>query len=243
MKAVRDLASAARHAGVAQRTSMPTSTIGVVTDNADPDGLGRVLCKYPMISDELVGTWAPVVSMGAGPSSGWFFLPNVGDEVLVAFENNDINRPVVLGMLWSADRAPAHAAANPESTLLTIASQEQGARIEFDDDADEIRVFGPGGKTSMVLSKDGIVITTDGDVALTSMQGEAIIAGKAIEFAAQTSITATGMQESAIIGSSAVKITGKPSIQAAAPQLSFGGAMSGGSGDEQANDVIADPLS
>lgn len=221
---------------------MPTTTLGVVADNCDPEGLARVRCKYPLFADDLMGAWAPVVSPGAGPQSGWFFLPNVGDEVLVAFEHNDIKRPVVLGMLWAAQRPPPHDAADAASSLLTLASHEKGARLEFDDQADEIRLFAPGDKTTMTLSKDGIAIKTDGDVALTSMQGRVVIAGKTVELVASAAITATGMQEMAVIGSSEVKITGKPSIQAAAPQLTFGGSVSASAAAAVENEVISDPL-
>ena len=242
MKIVEEMVGRARDAGARARTEISTTTLGVVTDNCDPEGLARVRCKYPLFADDLMGAWAPLVAPGAGPQSGWFFLPNVGDEVLVAFEHDDINRPVVLGMLWSAQRPPPHDAADAESSLLTLASNEKGARIEFDDKADEIRLFAPGDKTTMTLSKDGITIKTDGDVALTSMQGRVVIAGKEVELVASTTLTATGMQEIAVIGSSEVKITGKPSIQAAAPQLTFGGTVSASSSAAAKNEVIADPL-
>lgn len=242
MKAVDDLVEKARSAGVKQRIAMPTTTLGVVTDVCDPLGRGRVQCALPRLDPTLATAWAPLVALGAGPQAGWFFLPKVGDEVLVGFENGDIKRPVVLGMLWSNDRSPPHQAAGSASTLLTIASAEKGARLEFDDEAEEIRLFAPGDKTTLVLGKNGITMTTDGDVALTSMQGEVTIAGKEIKFTAQMELAATGMQESALIGSSEVKVTGKPSIQAAAPQLTFGGTVSGGGAAQPKNQTIDDPL-
>src|SRR5439155_1732561 len=70
--------------------------VGVVTDNKDPSKLGRVKLKIPILSDNDSTFWAPVVMMGAGKNRGWFFIPEVNDEVLVMFEHGDVNRPVVV---------------------------------------------------------------------------------------------------------------------------------------------------
>jgi len=83
-------------------------TIGLVTNNDnDPDKLGRVKVKFPYLSDELESDWARVASIGGGPERGILFMPEVGDEVLVAFEHGDLRRPYVLGGLWNGkDKLP-----------------------------------------------------------------------------------------------------------------------------------------
>ena len=62
---------------------------GVVTNNQDPDGLGRIKVKLPRISGEDESNWARVISFMTGKDMGAFYLPEVDDEVLVAFEFGD----------------------------------------------------------------------------------------------------------------------------------------------------------
>ncbi len=74
--------------------------IGIVTDNNDPDNLGRVKVKFPTLSDQ-ESHWARVVSAGAGKDRGIEFLPEVNDEVLVGFEAGDMRAAYVIGGLWN----------------------------------------------------------------------------------------------------------------------------------------------
>jgi phage protein D len=80
--------------------------IGIVTNNDDPEGWGRVKVKYPALSEEKESDWARVVSVGAGIERGIEFIPEINDEVLVGFEQGDIHCPYVLGGLWNGKDAP-----------------------------------------------------------------------------------------------------------------------------------------
>lgn len=86
--------------------------IGIVIDNKDPEGLYRVKVKFPWVmesggytdsadKEDFPSTWARVATMMAGPDRGAFWLPEVDDEVLLAFEHGDLRRPFVVGCLWS----------------------------------------------------------------------------------------------------------------------------------------------
>ena len=86
--------------------SSPGVVIGIVTDNQDPDGWGRVKVKYPWLSDEHASDWARVVAVGAGAERGVEFLPEIDDEVLVGFEMGDIHYPYVIGGLWNGKDTP-----------------------------------------------------------------------------------------------------------------------------------------
>lgn len=83
-----------------------TCLIGVVADNKDPKGWGRVRVKFPTLTEEHMSYWARVVSMGAGSDRGFDWLPEVNDEVLVAFEHGDIHRPYIIGNVWNGKDAP-----------------------------------------------------------------------------------------------------------------------------------------
>ena len=101
--------------------------VGVVTNLNDPDGLARVKVKYPSMpkagSADIESNWARLVTPMAGPERGIEFIPEVDDEVLVAFENGDINYPYILGALWNKKDKP------PEPTSSVIKSGKVQKRI------------------------------------------------------------------------------------------------------------------
>lgn len=105
----------------------------IVTNNQDPEGLGRVKVSFPWLSDENETDWVRVATLMAGPERGSFFLPEVGDEVLVAFEHGDINAPYVIGMLWNGQQKPPETNSDGKNNIRKIRSRS-GHEIVFDDD-------------------------------------------------------------------------------------------------------------
>jgi phage protein D len=83
-----------------------TLLVGIVTENKDPKNWGRVKVKFPTLTEEHASNWARVVAPGAGPQRGVYWLPEVNDEVLVAFEHGDMHRPYVIGGVWNGTDAP-----------------------------------------------------------------------------------------------------------------------------------------
>src|SRR5271170_858207 len=75
--------------------------VGIVSNNKDPMNLGRVRMKFPWLSDDHESDWTRMASLMAGPGRGAYFLPEVNDEVLVAFEHGDVRRPYVIGGMWN----------------------------------------------------------------------------------------------------------------------------------------------
>ena len=88
------------------RQAGQTPLVGIVTDNKDPKKWGRVKVKFPTLTEEHASYWARVVGTGAGSKRGFDCLPEVNDEVLVAFEHGDIHRPYVIGGVWNGQDAP-----------------------------------------------------------------------------------------------------------------------------------------
>jgi phage baseplate assembly protein V len=80
-------------------------TIGVVTDVNDQERQGRVLVRFPWLDDTLESTWASMVSPFAGNDRGAFFMPDVGDEVIVGFLHADFRQAFVLGACWNGKSA------------------------------------------------------------------------------------------------------------------------------------------
>ncbi len=106
--------------------------IGLVTNNQDPEGMGRVRVTFPWRGDEDESYWARIATLMAGNDRGTYFLPEVGDEVLVAFDHGDINNPYVLGALWNGEDAPPETNSDGQNNIRKIKSRS-GHEIVFDD--------------------------------------------------------------------------------------------------------------
>jgi len=77
----------------------------LVTNLNDPDDLGRVKVKYAWLG-EIESWWARVATPMAGEQRGFLYLPEINDEVLIAFEQGDVHRPYIVGALWSSTDKP-----------------------------------------------------------------------------------------------------------------------------------------
>jgi uncharacterized protein involved in type VI secretion and phage assembly len=108
---------------------------GIVTNNQDPDELGRVKLFFPWLSDDNETDWARVVTLMAGSGMGSFFLPEVDDEVLVAFEHGDINCPYVIGSLWNGKQKPPETNSDGKNNIRKITSRSGHEIVLNDDDS------------------------------------------------------------------------------------------------------------
>ena len=111
-------------------------TIAMVTNIKDDDGLGRVKVKFPWLTDDDESPWARVMTPMAGDDRGFYFLPEVDDEVLVAFEHGDMAFPYILGSLWNGKDKPPEKNDDGENNKRFIKSRS-GHMIIFDDTEDK----------------------------------------------------------------------------------------------------------
>jgi uncharacterized protein involved in type VI secretion and phage assembly len=79
---------------------------GKVTSVKDPDKQGRVQVSFPYLGGQNESTWAPVATLMSGGSRGSWFMPEVGDEVLVAFNQDNVAHPFIIGFLWNGEDQP-----------------------------------------------------------------------------------------------------------------------------------------
>jgi phage baseplate assembly protein V len=171
--------------------------VGLVIDNQDPQGLGRVRIKFPALSDDEIGHWARVAVLMAGADRGTFFLPEIGDEVLVAFEGGDIARPYVLGGLWNGQDKPPETNANGQNNLRLVKSRS-GHLIRLDDTAgaEKIEIVdGSGGNSITVdVASNTITISSAADVTIEAPQGTLTLSAQTIEISssANTEVSAQG---------------------------------------------------
>src|SRR5215510_11727193 len=163
--------------------------IGIVTDNKDPSKLGRVKIKIPILSDQDTTFWCPIIMLGAGKNRGWFFIPEKGDEVLVMFDQGDLNRPLVVGALWNGKDKPPDK--NPGGNPRRVIKSRAGSKITFDDDKNLLIIEDGGkkGKITFDAEKNKITIEAlDGDVCVQSPKGDMKIVAKTAEFKAGSNV-------------------------------------------------------
>jgi uncharacterized protein involved in type VI secretion and phage assembly len=87
----------------------PGVVTAIVNSLDDPEGQGRIQLQFPWLSDTQQSSWAPVAAPMAGKKRGFYFMPEVGDEVLVSFEHGDFDHPFIVGFLWNGvDLPPAN---------------------------------------------------------------------------------------------------------------------------------------
>ena len=119
-----------------QTRPMAGVATGIVTNNQDTENLGRVKLSFPWFSDENETDWVYIATLMAGPERGTFFLPEVDDVVLVAFEHGDIHRPYVIGALWNGVDAPPANNQDGRNNIRKIRSRS-GHEIIFNDSNSE----------------------------------------------------------------------------------------------------------
>jgi phage protein D len=137
-----------------RQSRMEGIVVGKVENNInDPEKLGRVQVSFPEFADGNFSRWARVVTFMAGGSLsdswGGYFLPDIGDEVFVAFEHGDINRPVVVGSVWNGKARPPEA--NKDHNAKKMIRTKAGMQLLFDET--------PGQERLCIQDKPGNAIT------------------------------------------------------------------------------------
>jgi phage protein D len=182
--------------------------LGIVTNNDDPDGLGRVRVKYPALGGSVEGTWARIASVSAGNARGMMMLPVVGEEVLIGFEHADTTRPYVLGSLFNGVDVPGDDLTCDKDGSLAILSDHK---------------ITAACKEDMKLTTSG-ALTVDvsgGDIKITGSQG-LNVEGQQVSIKADSDLSIEGTSSVTIkCGGSQIQIS--PSgVTVSGPTISLG---------------------
>lgn len=158
--------------------------VGIVTNNQDQEGLGRVKVKFPWLSDADESQWARLALLMAGKERGTFFLPEVDDEVLVAFEHGDVRFPYVLGALWNGKDKPPADNGDGKNNLRVIKSRSgHTIKLNDEDGQETIEIIDRSEKNSIVIdtAKNSITITSEKDITLSATKGTIKLDAQKIE--------------------------------------------------------------
>ena len=179
--------------------------VGIVTNNKDDEGMGRVKVKFPWLSDDDESWWARVATMMAGSSRGSYFLPEVNDEVLIAFEHGDVRFPYVVGALWNGKDAPPTTNSDGKNNIRVIQSRSGHiVRLDDTDGNEKIEVIDKTGNNSITIG------SADNSMTITA-NGPVKIVGQSIEITSQTDIKVTAQ------ASMTVKANATMDIESSAP--------------------------
>ncbi|MDR1679402.1 MAG: type VI secretion system tip protein VgrG [Prevotellaceae bacterium] len=202
--------------------------IGKVTKiDEDPDGENKIQVELPILNSANNKLWARLGSCWASNGYGFFSIPDVGDEVIIAFFNNDPCFPVILGSLYSSKQKPAYPMAK-ENKIRAITTKSK-MKIEFEEEKKVITIQTPGNnmltisddakgiqlidqnKNKIVMNDSGIVIESAKDLTLKAKMNVVIDAGSNLESKAKTNLTLKGMK---IEGNAQTEMTMKGTAKA-----------------------------
>ncbi len=167
----------------------------LVTDIADPDGQGRVRVRLPWSPDTdgaSYEAWARLATLMAGGDRGTWFVPDVGDEVLVVFEAGDPRRPYVVGALWNGQDAPPETMDGAGDNNLKVIRSRNGVKLTFDDTSgqERLRVETPGGQSVTLSDGPGKVDVVDANGNSATFEA----AGITVTSAAKVTVNASTVE-------------------------------------------------
>lgn len=162
----------------------------LVVEVEDPQGEGRVKVRFPWFDDRTVSAWCRVRQLYAGGGYGTFFIPEVGDEVLVAFVHGDLRLPIVLGGLYNGqDRPPVQRDASNDPKLIRTRG---GHQVLLDDSRGKrkVEITDAAGNVVTLDSENGsITVTAKSDLTVEAKAGTLTLKGVTVNIEASASMS------------------------------------------------------
>lgn len=206
-----------------QSSSIQGLQTGIVTDIKDPSGQYRVRVRLPMVNENDEGIYARVATLDAGEKRGTFFRPEIDDEVVVGFMNDDPRHPVILGMLNSSAK-PAPLEPDPENPKKGYQSRS-GIKLFFDDDKKSVLIETPDSRVfelndngasitlrdkkgnKMKINSSGINIESASDLTIKAQKSISISAAQ-VSLKADASMSIEGSSSASVNSSGITEIKG-----------------------------------
>ncbi len=183
--------------------------IGIVKKlDEDPDGENKIQVSVPVLQADTEGVWARLTKFYGSDGIGAFFIPEIGDEVVLGYFNNDPSHPVILGSLYSSKRKPPYELTSDNYTKAIVTRSE--LKVEFDDDKKVTTIITPAENKIVISDDDKSILLSDetGNTVKLSTDGISLDSPKDINIKATGKIVldATGNIEQKSVAD--VKIKG-----------------------------------
>ena len=209
----------------ARGARIPGVVPAIVTNAKDPENRGRVKVKFPFLSDAYESTWARPLQPGAGPKRGITLLPEVGDEVLVAFGQDEFDQPYVLGGLYNGQDVPEppwseHVNGNDGSIKRRGWTSRTGMELEFVESPQEekltvstnagtqrVTLVQNGSKGIQIISEGPVEVTAKTDVTVSTSSGNVSLKGMNVTVEAQNALDLKGVNVK-VAGSATSELSG-----------------------------------
>ena len=146
--------------------------VGVVTKlDADPENQNRIQVSVPVMDDLKV--WARLLQFYASNTFGAFFVPEIGDEVVLGYFNHDPSHPVILGSLYSKNQKPPYTPEAENNTKAIVTRTKM--KVEFDEKDKVITIVTPGNNTIIISDKDKSIVLQDQNSNLVKLNPDGIL--------------------------------------------------------------------
>ncbi|MBW4631791.1 MAG: phage tail protein [Iphinoe sp. HA4291-MV1] len=163
--------------------------VGIVTNNQDPEKLGRVKVKFPWLSDTDESNWARIATPMTGKQKGIYFLPEINDEVLVIFEQGDVRFPYIIGGLWNGIDTPPETNADGKNNIRLIKSRSGHViRLNDENGKETIEIIDKTNNNSLKFdtAQNTITITSAKDITLSAPKGTIKLDAQTIDIKSST---------------------------------------------------------
>lgn len=167
----------------------------------DPDGLYRIKVDAPLLLGSGDGIWARLIQFYATAGKGSFFLPEVGDEVILGFFDGDPRFPVIIGSVYSSKNKPQYAP-DPKNSIKAIVTKND-LKIELDDENMALTISTPAGNQFVLSDKDKTIRVKDqsGNKIEMTSSGISMSSIKDVSIDAKGKITLSAVQDISIAAS------------------------------------------
>jgi len=198
-------------APVAQPGRFYGVVVGIVTNNQDPENMHRVKVRFPWLSNDVESNWARVAAPMSGKDRGAYFLPEVDDEVLVAFEHGLVDHPFVVGSLWNGKDGAPESNADGENNHRTLRSRS-GHVLRFNDKSgnETIEIIDKTGNNKVTIdsAKNTITIEANSDITIKSTTGKLTMQANGIEMKSQMGVSVEAAQNMDLKANAMVTVKG-----------------------------------
>ena len=183
--------------------------IGVVMKlDEDPEGQHKIQVSVPVLQAETEGVWARLAGFYGSEGIGAFFIPEIGDEVVLGYFNNDPAHPVILGSLYSSKRTPPYTLTADNFTKAIVTKSE--LKLEFDDEKKITTLVTPGNNKIVISDEDKSILLQDQNDNKVELSASGIVldSPKDITISAQGKVTIDAMSEISVSAQSDVSVQG-----------------------------------